>query len=291
MSAVKRGLGRGLSDLGVSELLSEIQTPSHKSQLRKLPIDVIEPGKYQPRKDMDYEALEDLANSIRAQGIIQPILVRPISGNRYEIIAGERRWRASQMAQLHEIPAVIRDIPDEAAVAMSLIENIQREDLNSIEEAVAFKRLIDEFDMTHQEVGEAVGRSRTTVTNLLRLLNLPLEVKTMVEHGDLEMGHARALLPLELQLQIHTANSVIAKELSVRETEKLIKRLQNPKATKKTATLDPNVSKLQQDLSDLFGAQVAVLSNNSGKGKLTINFNSLSELQGILNKMGYKPLG
>lgn len=195
MNTKKRGLGRNLTDLGITALLSDIHS-DHKTELRKLPIDIIQPGKYQPRKDMDYEALEELASSIRAQGIIQPIVVRPIDDTRYEIVAGERRWRAAQMANLHEMPTVVRDISDEAAMAMSLIENIQRENLNVIEEATALQRLIDEFGMTHQEAAEAVGKARVTVTNILRLLNLHTDVKTMIEHGDLEMGHGRALFIL-----------------------------------------------------------------------------------------------
>lgn len=287
--AIKRGLGKSFSDLGITELLSDIKTEK-KAELRKLSIELLQPGKYQPRKDMDYEALEELANSIRAQGIIQPIVVRPAAGspNHYEIIAGERRWRAAQLAELHEIPVVIRDISDEAAIAMSLIENIQRENLNSIEEATALQRLIEEFGLTHQEAAEAVGKSRTTVTNLLRLLNLPHDVKTMIEHGDLEMGHARALLTLEETLQLQAAKTVVAKGLSVRETEKLARRLQLPSKPKTQTKADPNIANLQHNLSDKLGAHVTIQHASKGNGKLVIQYNNLDELEGILTKMGCK---
>jgi ParB family chromosome partitioning protein len=276
-----RGLKRGLQDLAINELLSDIKT-EHKTELRKLPIDVLEPGKYQPRRDMDYDALEELASSIRSQGIIQPIVVRTVTNGRYEIIAGERRWRAAQLAELHEIPAVIRDIPDEAAIAMSLIENIQRENLNVIEEATALQRLMDEFNMTHQEVAEAVGKSRTTVTNILRLLSLLPDVKTMVEHGDLEMGHARALLTLAENLQIQAAKTIVAKGLSVRDTEKLVRRLQRPMPQKPEIYDDPNILNLQKQISDKLVARVVVQHTNKGNGKLIIQYNNLDELEGII---------
>ncbi len=285
--AIKRGLGKSLADLGITELLSDIQT-EQKTELRKLPIDLIQPGKYQPRKDMDYDALEDLANSIRAQGIIQPIVIRPIGDNLYEIIAGERRWRAAQLAELHEIPVVIRDISDQAAIAMSLIENIQRENLNSIEEATALQRLIDEFGLTHQQAAEAVGKSRTTITNLLRLLSLPHNVKTMLEHGDLEMGHARALLTLSEELQLQAAQAVVAKGLSVRETEKLATKLQQPSKPAVEKTTDPNIVSLQHKLSDRLGAHVSIQHQNKGNGKLVIQYNSLDELEGIISALGIK---
>lgn len=281
--AKKSSLGKTLNDLGISELLSDIQA-EHKAELRKLPVDLIQPGKFQPRKDMDNEALEDLANSIRAQGIIQPIVVRSITNNRYEIIAGERRWRAAQLAELHEIPTVIRDISDEAAIAMSLIENIQRENLNCIEEATALQRLIDEFNLTHQETADAVGKSRTTITNLLRLLNLPTTVKTMLEHKDLEMGHARALLTLEKNLQIQVAKTIAAQGLSVRATEKLIHKLQHPVKSTIIKT-DPNITKLQQNLADKLGAHVTVQHTKKGSGKLIIKYNNLDELDGIINNI------
>lgn len=276
-----RGLNRGLQDLAINELLSDIKA-EHKTELRKLPIDVVEPGKYQPRRDMDYDALEELASSIRSQGIIQPIVVRTVTEGRYEIIAGERRWRAAQMAELHEIPAVIRDIPDEAAIAMSLIENIQRENLNVIEEATALQRLIDEFNMTHHQVAESVGKSRTTITNILRLLSLLPDVKTMVEHGDLEMGHARALLTLTEDLQIQAAKTIVAKGLSVRDTERLVRRLQRPEKITITNAADPNILNLQKQISDKLGARIIVQHTNKGSGKLIIQYNNLDELTGII---------
>ncbi len=289
MTQKKRGLGRGLGDLGLNELLSDLNpstaTGEKKSELKKLPIDTIEPGRYQPRKQMAREALEELASSIKAQGIIQPIVVRHI-GKGYEIIAGERRWRAAQMAGLHEVPVIIRDIPDEAAVAMSLIENIQRQDLNVIEEAVALQRLIDEFSMTHQEVADAVGKSRASVTNMLRLLKLNLDVRSLVEQGHLDMGHARALLALEGIQQSEVANNVVARGLSVRETEKLIRQLHSTvDQTKNIKNVDPDVSRLQNDLSNKLGAVVVIRHNAKGKGKLLIQYNSVDELEGILQRI------
>ena len=230
MSARKRGLGRGLDALLATSQSSAqkeqdaAEVNSTNGELSKLPIEYLVPGKYQPRKDMSPEALEELASSIRAQGIIQPIVVRKVDEHRYEIIAGERRWRASQLAQLDEVPCLVKNVPDEAAVAIALIENIQREDLNAMEEAQALDRLMNEFALTHQEVAEAVGKSRTTVTNLLRLNNLNDDVKLLVEHGDIEMGHARALLALEGDTQSETAQVVSGKGLTVRDTEKLVKK-------------------------------------------------------------------
>jgi ParB family transcriptional regulator, chromosome partitioning protein len=277
----RRGLGKNIGELGLNELLSNIK-PETSTQLRKLPIDLMQPGKYQPRKDMDQEALQELANSIKAQGIIQPIVVRPISQNRYEIIAGERRWRAAQLANLHEVPAVVRDIPDEAAIAMSLIENIQREDLNAIEEAAALQRLIDEFGMTHQQIAETVGKSRTTITNLLRLLNLEKNVKTMLELGDIEMGHARALLALTNDMQFATAKNIVAKGLSVRETERLINSIQHKKQPAATKNIDPDINKLQTILADKIKAKIIIQHSQKGSGKLIVHYNSLDELEGII---------
>lgn len=289
MTQKKRGLGRGLGDLGLNELLSDLNpstpTGEKKSELKKLPIDTIEPGRYQPRKQMPKEALEELASSIKAQGIIQPIVVRHI-GRGYEIIAGERRWRAAQMAGLHEVPVIIRDIPDEAAVAMSLIENIQRQDLNVIEEAVALQRLIDEFSMTHQEVADAVGKSRASVTNMLRLLKLNPDVRVLVEQGHLDMGHARALLALEGIQQSEVANNIVNRALSVRETEKLIRQLHSTvDQTKNMKNVDPDVSRLQNDLSNKLGAVVVIRHSAKGKGKLLIQYNSVDELEGILQRI------
>jgi len=289
MSQKKRGLGRGLGEMGLNELLNDLNPSTasgeKKSELKKLPIDTVQPGRYQPRKQMPQEALEELANSIKAQGIIQPIVVRHI-GQGYEIIAGERRWRAAQMAGLHEVPVIIRDIPDEAAVAMSLIENIQRQDLNVIEEAVALQRLIDEFSMTHQEVAESVGKSRASVTNMLRLLKLNPDVRSLVEKGHLDMGHARALLGLEGIQQSQIANHVVTRGLSVRETEKLIRQLhEKTTKTKTSKNIDPDVARLQNDLSDKLGAVVLIRHNNKGKGKLLIQYNSVDELEGILDRI------
>ena len=282
MVAKKRGLGRGLDALlggsgRTSSTAVEAESPST--------IDLCQPGKYQPRTDMHQESLQDLANSIKAQGVLQPIVVRKIEGDRYEIIAGERRWRAAQLAELHDVPAVIRDVPDEAAIAMALIENIQRENLNPIEEANALHRLIEEFEITHQQAADAVGRSRAAVSNILRLLSLNKDVRLLLENGDLEMGHARALLTLEGELQSKTARDVVARGLSVRETEQLVGRLRETPAKKSKAsaqTVDPNILRLQDELADKLGAKVAVQHANSGKGKLVVHYNSLDELDGIL---------
>lgn len=281
----KEILGKSLSDLGINELLSDMNS-GNRTELCKLPTDIIQPGKYQPRKDMDFEALEDLASSIRAQGIIQPIVVRPISNSLYEIIAGERRWRASQMAGLQEIPAVIRDIPDETAIALSLIENVQRENLNAIEEATALHRLLDEFNMTHQQVADVVGKSRTTVSNILRLLSLHPDVKKMLEHSDLDMGHARALLPLNQPTQILAAKTIIAKGMSVRAAERLVNNLLNPKEKPASRIADPNISHFQNKLADKLGAKVSIQHTQKGAGKLVIQYNSLDELEGILEHIG-----
>jgi ParB family chromosome partitioning protein len=283
----KRGLGKSLDALLVGSSLNVAEeTPGHgevhKEKLCSLPVGQIQRGKYQPRRGMDPEALEDLASSIRAQGIIQPIVVRHILGGRYEIVAGERRWRAAQMAGMTEIPAIVRDIPDEAAVAIALIENIQRESLNPIEEAMALQRLLEEFSMTHQQVAEAVGKSRTTVTNLLRLLQLAEEVKTMLEHGDIEMGHARALLSLPESVQVDAAQMIVDKNLSVRETEELVRRLQMPKLPEMPKSIDPDIKRLQQDLSSRLKMMVAIQCNNKGKGKLVIRYSNLNELDSLL---------
>ncbi|WP_440877381.1 ParB/RepB/Spo0J family partition protein [Thalassotalea sp. PLHSN55] len=286
----KRGLGRGLDALLTSAPsaptndTAQEATADSQSELQNLPIDLLEPGKYQPRKDMSADALEDLSNSIRSQGIIQPIVVRSIENGRFEIIAGERRWRAAQIAEIDTVPCLVKNVPDEAAVAIALIENIQREDLNAMEEAIALDRLLTEFELTHQEVAQAVGKSRTTVTNLLRLNNLNDEVKTLLEHGDIEMGHARALLALEDDLQNTTARIVAAKELTVRETEALIKKVQEPEQEKKVKEVDPNTKVLEQNLSEKFGSQVTISHNKKGKGKLVISYTNLDELDGIVSR-------
>jgi ParB family chromosome partitioning protein len=287
----RRGLGRGLDALLTKpstdltgNLSDKRDTPSKNAELHNLPIEQLHPGKYQPRKDMSAEALDDLANSIKSQGIIQPIIVRPVSEHSYEIIAGERRWRAAQIAALDTVPCLIKHVPDEAAVAIALIENIQREDLNAMEEAIALERLLIEFELTHQEVADAVGKSRTAVSNLLRLNNLNSEVKTLLEHGDIEMGHARALLALDNDIQTNTARIVVAKELNVRETEALIKKLQQPTKEIITKLIDPNTKALEQNLSEKLGSHVAINHNKQGKGKLVISYSDLSELDGIVSR-------
>lgn len=265
----------------------DVAAPEAQNQdnvLKNLPVEFIQPGKYQPRLDMRAESLEELANSIKAQGVMQPIVVRPISSNKFEIVAGERRWRASQMAGLDTIPVIIKDVPDEAAIAMALIENIQRENLNPIEEAMALQRLIGEFELTQQEAADAVGKSRTTVTNLLRLMSLNPDVRKSLEHGDLEMGHARALLSLSDEKQVEAARMVTGKDLSVRQTEALVRRMQAQKSKTATPnTIDPDIRHLQNNLSDKLGAQVMIQHSAKGKGKLILKYNSLDQLEGILD--------
>ncbi len=286
MSSKKRGLGRGLDALLGIGANGVVAPPSTHQEFQKLPVDLIERGRYQPRLDMKPETLQDLASSIKARGVIQPIVVRPMpDGKHYELIAGERRWRAAQIAGLHEIPAIVRDIADDVAMSVALIENIQREDLNPLEEAAAFNRLKSEFSMTHQQVAAAVGRSRTTVTNLLRLLDLDDEVKRMLEVGDIEMGHARALLALTGSDQRSVGNQVVAQGLSVRQTEKLVKHWQrqtNPETATAERPTDPNIRKLEQELAEQLGARVTLSYSRKGKGTLTIRYNSLDELDGIL---------
>jgi ParB family chromosome partitioning protein len=295
--AKKRGLGRGLDALLTPQVRTSQEESSIDSSsdpkdgdLSKIAIDKLSPGKYQPRKDMSDAALEELSLSIQSQGIIQPIVVRLIAtetdGERsYEIIAGERRWRAAQLAQLNEVPCLIKDVPDESAVAIALIENIQREDLNAMEEAVALERLLSEFDLTHQEVALAVGKSRTTVTNLLRLNNLNDEVKTFLENGDIEMGHARALLALDDSLQAEAARTIAAKELTVRETEALIKKIQNPSEEKPKKEKDQDSISIEQNLSEKLGLKVAVNQNKKGKGKLVISYANSAELEEFIAKL------
>ncbi|RUO76237.1 ParB/RepB/Spo0J family partition protein [Idiomarina seosinensis] len=293
MSAKKRGLGRGLDALLTNNNASqqkqsqqtseEITDAVVKGELQKLPIESLKPGRYQPRKDMSPEALEDLAASVKAQGIIQPIVVRPVSDGEYEIIAGERRWRAAQLAKLELVPCLIKEVTDEAAVAIALIENIQREDLNAMEEANALQRLLDEFKMTHQDVAQAVGKSRTTVTNLLRLNNLESGVKTLLERGDIDLGHAKLLLALQGEQQTDVAQQIVAKDLTVRESEKLVRKtLEPPKPTEKPEP-DADIERLQTQLSETLGAKVAINHGRTGKGKVVINYTNLDELDGILS--------
>ncbi len=281
MSLKKRGLGRGLDAL-LGDISGSVNDEKHN--LQTLPIEFLQRGKYQPRKDIDPEKLQELANSIRAQGIVQPVVVRAIGQDKYEIIAGERRWRAAQLAELAEIPVVIKDIDDRTAIAMSLIENIQREDLNPLEESEALKRLGDEFEMTHQQISEAVGKSRATVTNLLRLIDLQPEVKQMLHKGSLEMGHARALLALQGDSQIIAAKKVVTGGLTVRATEKLVKEFHNPKPQTVKA-IDPDTQRLQERLSEQLGAKVAINHQANGKGKLVISYSSLDQLDGVLRRI------
>jgi ParB family chromosome partitioning protein len=296
MSAKKRGLGRGLDALlgagrvapsSVAETSASNTTASSGTDdgtMRELPVDLIQRGQYQPRRDMEPESLRELADSIIAQGVMQPIVVRPVSDQRFEIIAGERRWRATQLAGLDVIPAIIRDVSDQAAIAMALIENIQREDLNPIEEAASLQRLQREFELTQQEVATAVGKSRSTVANLLRLMTLQEDVRRLVEHGDLEMGHARALLGLEGADQSQAARTVVAKALNVRQTEALVRNLLAKKTKPEPEKhLDPNIRHLQDDLSQRLGAQVLIQHSAKGRGKLVLSYNSLDELDGILS--------
>ncbi|MEE9445008.1 MAG: ParB/RepB/Spo0J family partition protein [Cocleimonas sp.] len=277
----KPGLGRGLDML----LSSATKDTNKDTELKNLPVEKISKGEYQPRLSIDPDALQDLAESIKAQGVVQPVVVRRITGGQYELIAGERRWRASQIAGLHTIPAIVRDIPDQAAAAMSLIENIQREDLNPLEEALAMSRLIADFGLTHQQTAESVGRSRTAVTNLLRLIDLEEKTKELLDTRKLDMGHARALLALTGQKQIETALKVAKSEMSVRETERLVKKLSNDgggKAIKAPVKKAIEVQKLEESLSATLGAKVVIQYNTKGKGKLVIEYNNLDELDGIL---------
>lgn len=287
MTAVKkRGLSRGLDELldGLTNMATSGENAAE--QLVKLPIEFIQRGKYQPRQTMQPETLQELADSIRAQGVIQPIVVRGINHNRYEIIAGERRWRAAQLAKLTEIPAIVKDVSDEAAGLMALIENIQRENLSVVQEAVAFQRLQDEFTMTHQQIATAVGKSRSAVSNTLRLINLAEDVKQMLERGEIEMGHARALLALSPPEQSKAARIIFAKGLNVRAAERLVRQFStaDTKLTPKVQFKAPitNAQQLQQKLAERLGARVQILHNTRGKGKLVIQYNSLDELDGIL---------
>lgn len=264
--------------------LQQVQSKS-RDTLRDLPLDIIRPGRYQPRSVFDEEKLSELADSIRAQGVVQPVVVRPLGEDEYELIAGERRWRAAQIAGIEDIPAVVRDVPDDVSVAMALIENIQREDLNPLEEATALRRLIDDFQMTHQEAADAVGRSRAAVSNLLRLLELMQEVKDMIDMQLIEMGHARALLSLDEQLQVQAAREVVNKRLSVRETENLVRRLQQSFKKKGSRRLDPDILRLQNRLGETLGARVRIQHLASGKGKLVIMYNNSDEFEGILERL------
>jgi len=283
-SKKKPVLGRNLSSMLSQATLKQVQSKS-RDELHHLPLDLIRPGRYQPRSVFDEEKLAELADSIRAQGVVQPVVVRPVGDDEYELIAGERRWRAAQIAGIDDIPAVVRDVPDEVSVAMALIENIQREDLNPLEEATALRRLIDDFQMTHQEAADAVGRSRAAVSNLLRLLELMQEVKDMIDMRLIEMGHARALLSLDDDLQVQAAREVVRKSLSVRDTENLARRLQQSKKRKGSRRVDPDILSLQNRLGETLGARVRIQHQASGKGKLVISYNNSDEFEGILDRL------
>ena len=295
----KKKLGKGLDALlstGSTQAMANLLGKQSQHQqsapasedkdgdLKNIPIDLIQRGKYQPRTDMHEEALQELAASIKSQGVMQPIVIRPLSSDKYEIIAGERRWRASQIAGLDTIPAIIKPVGDEAAIAMSLIENIQRENLNPIEEAMALKRLQDEFELTQQEVADAVGKSRATVTNLLRLIGLHIDARRMLEHGDLEMGHARALLSLPDLQQATAARTVVGRGFSVRQTESLVRRLvAGGGTTNKGVAIDADIKNLEENLEGKLGTKVMIQHTAKGKGKLVVKYNSLDELDGILS--------
>ncbi len=292
-AAKKRGLGRGLDALlgGATPRSGHVGTERspEDGELRELPVRVLQPGRYQPRSVIDPEALEELAQSIRAQGLIQPIVVRPIADDRYEIIAGERRWRAAQQADLTTVPCLVREVDDRTTVAMALIENIQREDLNPLEEAVSLKRLIEEFDLTHQEAAEAVGRSRAAVSNLLRLLDLPEPVRALLESGRLDMGHARALATLDPARAIALAEQAAAERWSVRQLEEAARQAPSGAGARKPAAkpvpADPNIARLEQDLAERLCAPVSVRHGRGGKGQLVIRYHSLDELEGILDRI------
>lgn len=307
MSVKNRGLGRGLSSLlgdleigsvAVNEdktitgefnpALFDVPSQENLAKLRYLPLEKITRSPYQPRQEFEPGALEELANSIRMQGVIQPILVRPLGFEQYELIAGERRWRAAQLAQLETIPAIVRDINDSEAAVLALIENLQRENLNPIEEAMALNRLIDEFNMTHEQVAETVGRSRSSVSNLLRLLNLKEDVKRALQEGKLEMGHARAILSLPSEQQTLISSQIIAKQLSVRETEKIVRDMQQPQIKAKpifTKSIDPNIKHLQEELSIRLKTKVKIEHKSDGSGQLIIHYHSVDELQGVLDSL------
>ncbi|MBL8445717.1 MAG: ParB/RepB/Spo0J family partition protein [Zoogloeaceae bacterium] len=276
-----KGLGRGLDAL----LGANRDEDAAKGELQTVASDALQPGRYQPRTRMDPGSLEELAASIKAQGVMQPILVRPVGRGKFEIIAGERRWRAAALAGLHEVPCLVREIPDEAALAMSLIENIQREDLNPLEEASGIQRLIDEFGMTHQEAADAVGRSRPAASNLLRLLNLAKPAQELLMAGDIDMGHARAILPLDPASQIQVGNHVAARGLSVRDTERMVQQLLNPRSAKPPREADRDLLRLEEELADRLGATVRIKANGKGAGEVSIRFGNLDQLDGLLSRL------
>ncbi len=282
MAAKNRGLGRGLN-----ALLGDASAIEQNQSTQSLPVEFLQRGEYQPRKEMDVESLQELADSISAQGVMQPIMVRSVGTDKYEIIAGERRWRAAQLAGLHEIPVIIRDISDQTAMALALIENIQREDLNPLEEAEGLSRLLKEFEMTHQQVADAVGKSRATVTNLLRLIDLQSEVKALLQKGSIDMGHARALLGLQNEEQITAANKITAAGLTVRATEALVKNMQTAKPVSQTV-IDPDIERLQIQIAEQLGSPVTIKHKKNGQGKLVVKYSSLEELEGVLERIQIK---
>ena len=282
--AKMKGLGRGLDALLGSEEPAAARAAG--DQQAELKVDLLQPGKYQPRTRMDEAALKELADSIRMQGVMQPILVRPVGGGRYEIIAGERRWRAARMAGLSDVPALVREVPDNAALAMALIENIQREDLNPLEEANGIQRLVTEFNITHDQAAEMVGRSRSAVSNLLRLLALSEPVRDLLHQGKLDMGHARALLALTGMQQIETARLIAGRGMSVRETEKLVGRLlRGTPAKKSRKTSDRDVLRLQEELAQKLGTKVEIKAGNKGRGSVVIQYSNLDQLDAILARL------
>ncbi|MCS5587944.1 MAG: ParB/RepB/Spo0J family partition protein [Porticoccaceae bacterium] len=288
MATKRQSLGKGLDALlGLPEDVGRVADDNDAvvdGTLREIPVELLQRGKYQPRRDFNSESLQELADSIANQGLIQPIVVRSVGQGRYEIIAGERRWRAAQLAAVDCIPAIVRDLSDQGSIAVALIENIQREDLNPIEESQALIRLQNEFDLTQQQVAQAVGKSRTAVTNLMRLASLEMPVQQQVERGDIELGHAKCLLALEGATQIQAARTVASHSMTVRQTEALVKKLQSPAATtQKQPAKNQDISNLQEQLSEKLGAAVRIQHNTKGSGKLTINYNSVDELDGILN--------
>ncbi|HWH41772.1 MAG TPA: ParB/RepB/Spo0J family partition protein [Usitatibacter sp.] len=282
MTVRAKGLGRGLD-----ALLGGNSAPREREELAQLPVAALRPGKYQPRTRMDEASLAELADSIRSRGVIQPVIVRPVGGEQYEILAGERRWRAARIAGLERLPAVVREVPDEAALGIGLIENIQREDLSPLEEASGLKRLIEEFHLTHEQVAAAIGRSRVGVTNLLRLLELATPVQAMLQDGKIDMGHARALLALSRARQVEIAEQVIAKRLSVRETERLVQQAtQPPPASRNAATvLDADGKRLQEELAEALGASVQLRPRGATRGSVVIDYSSLDELQGLVKRL------
>ena len=291
MATKRQSLGKGLDallgfaeDVDAGQGMGSEGTQLGDGKLQQIPVEFLQRGQYQPRRDFNADSLQELADSISSQGLIQPIVVRALDQGNYEIIAGERRWRAAQLAGVDKIPAIVREISDQATIAMALIENIQREDLNPVEESQALIRLQNEFNLTQQQVAEAVGKSRSSVTNLMRLAALKPLVQQQLERGDIELGHAKCLLALEGDLQVQAARTVASEGLTVRQTEVLIKKLQSPDVQKKaTTTASQDILNLQQQLSEKLGAAVKIQHGAKGSGKLTIGYNSVDELDGILN--------